>query len=50
MVTNNGATTASFTAQAQTISSSFFVFDGGPYAAAVHSNGARSGRQHCIRG
>ena len=42
-VTNNGATTASFTAQAQTISPSFFVFAGGPYIAATHVSGAYLG-------
>ncbi len=38
-VTNNGTLTASFTAQAQPLSPSFFVFNGGPYIAAVHANG-----------
>jgi uncharacterized protein (TIGR03437 family) len=37
VVTNGGTATAAFTAQAQTISPSFFVFNGGPYVAAVHS-------------
>jgi uncharacterized protein (TIGR03437 family) len=37
VVTNNGAATASFTAQVQSISPSFFVFGGGPYVAARHS-------------
>jgi uncharacterized protein (TIGR03437 family) len=39
VVTNNGAATAAFTAQAQALSPSFFVFGGGPYVAAVHTNG-----------
>lgn len=39
LVTNNGAATASFTVQAQTLSPSFFVFGGGPYVAATHVNG-----------
>jgi uncharacterized protein (TIGR03437 family) len=39
VVTNNGAATAAFTAQAQPLSPSFFVFNGGPYVAATHVNG-----------
>lgn len=39
MVTNNGSPTASFTAQTQPLSPSFFVFNGGPYVAATHVNG-----------
>ena len=42
-VTNNGTASASFTAQAQAFSPSFFVFNGGPYVAAVHSNGSLIG-------
>jgi uncharacterized protein (TIGR03437 family) len=42
-VTYNGATSAAFTAQAQSISPSFFVFNGGPYVAATHSNGSLIG-------
>jgi len=42
-VTNNGATAAAFTAQAQALSPSFFVFNGGPYVAAVHLNGGLIG-------
>jgi uncharacterized protein (TIGR03437 family) len=42
-VTNNTATSASFTAQAQSLSPSFFVFNGGPYVAATHVNGAYLG-------
>ncbi len=38
-VTNNGAMSATFTAQAQAESPSFFVFNGGPYITAVHLNG-----------
>ena len=38
-VTSNGITVASFTAQAQTTSPSFFVFNGGPYVAAAHVGG-----------
>ena len=41
-VTNNGQT-AAFIAQAQSISPSFFVFNGGPYVAATHANGAYIG-------
>jgi len=35
-VINNGAASATFTAQAQTVSESFFVFNGGPYIVAEH--------------
>ncbi len=43
VVTNNGAVSASFTAQAQSISPSFFVFNGGPYVAAEHLGGSLIG-------
>ena len=43
LVTNNAAASASFTAQAQTVSPSFFVFNGGPYVAATHANGTYLG-------
>ena len=43
VVTNNGAAGASFTAQAQTLSPSFFVFNGGPYVAATHADGTLLG-------
>jgi uncharacterized protein (TIGR03437 family) len=42
-VNNNGALSASFTAQAQAISPSFFVLNGGPYSAATHVGGALIG-------
>jgi uncharacterized protein (TIGR03437 family) len=42
-VNNNGVTSASFTAQAQTTSESFFVFNGGPYVVATHLNGTLIG-------
>ncbi len=42
-VSNNGTPTASFTAQAQSLSPSFFVFNGGPYVAATHVGGAYLG-------
>ena len=38
-VTYNGITSAAFPAQAQSLSPSFFVFNGGPYVAATHPNG-----------
>jgi uncharacterized protein (TIGR03437 family) len=41
-VTNNGKATPSFTAQAQALSPSFFVFNGG-YVAATHANGSLLG-------
>ena len=43
VVTNNGAASAAFTAQAQARSPSFFVFNGGPYIAAVHADGTLIG-------
>ncbi len=43
VVTNNGTATAAFSAQAQPISPSFFVFNGGPYVAAEHVNGTLIG-------
>jgi len=43
LVTNNGATSASLTAQAHATSPSFFVFNGGPYVAATHINGSLIG-------
>ena len=43
VVTNNGTPTASFTAQSQALSPSFFVFNGGPYVAATHVNGSYLG-------
>jgi uncharacterized protein (TIGR03437 family) len=42
-VTNGGTAAAAFTAQAQSISPSLFIFNGGPYVAAVHSNGSLIG-------
>src|ERR1039458_9759640 len=39
----DGATSASFTAQAQATSPSFFVFNDGPYVAATHINGSLIG-------
>jgi uncharacterized protein (TIGR03437 family) len=42
-VTTNGQTTASFTAQAQALSPSFFVFTGGRYVAATHADGSYLG-------
>jgi uncharacterized protein (TIGR03437 family) len=43
IVLTNGATSASLTAQAQALSPSFFVFNGGPYVAATHANGTLLG-------
>jgi uncharacterized protein (TIGR03437 family) len=40
---NNGAVTDSFTAQAQSLLPSFFVFNGSLYVAAVHANGTLLG-------
>jgi len=43
VLTNGGVATDTFAAQAQSISPSFFTFGGGPYIAAVHTNGAYIG-------
>jgi uncharacterized protein (TIGR03437 family) len=43
VVTNGATASAAFTAQAQPISPSFFVFSGGPYVAAEHANGSLIG-------
>jgi uncharacterized protein (TIGR03437 family) len=43
VVNNNGASSVSFTAQAQALSPSFFVFGGGPYVAATHADGSLLG-------
>jgi len=43
IVTNSGAVSATFTAQARPVSPSFFVFNGGPYIAAVHVKGGLVG-------
>jgi uncharacterized protein (TIGR03437 family) len=43
VVTNNGASSAGFTAQAQSLSPSFFIFNGGPYVTATHANGSLIG-------
>lgn len=42
-LTNGGVASAAFTVQAQPLSPSFFVFNGGPYVAAVHLNGGLIG-------
>ncbi len=39
VVTNQGTASAPFAATAQSYSASFFVFNGGPYVAAIHTNG-----------
>jgi len=49
-VTNNGTPTAPFTAQAQPLSPSFFVFNGGPYVAGTHLNGSYLGPATLYRG
>ena len=43
VATNNGTAGSSFTAQAQSLSPSFFVFNGVPYVAASHVNGSYLG-------
>jgi uncharacterized protein (TIGR03437 family) len=43
VVTNGGTASAAFAAQAHESSPSFFVFNGGPYVAAVHANGSLIG-------
>ncbi|HWD00086.1 MAG TPA: SBBP repeat-containing protein [Candidatus Sulfopaludibacter sp.] len=42
-VTNNGVAGAAFTVTAQTVSPSYFVFNGGPYIAATHADGSYIG-------
>ncbi len=42
-VTNKGAVSAPFTAQAMAQSPSFFMFNGGPYVAATHGDGSLLG-------
>jgi uncharacterized protein (TIGR03437 family) len=42
-VTYNGVTSAAFSAPTQSLSPSFFVFNGGPYVAATHLNGSLIG-------
>ena len=43
VVTSNAASSAPYLAQTQPESPSFFVFNGGPYIAAVHANGSLIG-------
>jgi len=43
VVNNNGAAAAAFTAQAKSVSPSWFLFNGGPHVAAEHSNGSLIG-------
>jgi uncharacterized protein (TIGR03437 family) len=43
VVTNSGTAGLAFTAQAQSLSPSFFVFNGGPYVAATHMDGTYLG-------
>jgi uncharacterized protein (TIGR03437 family) len=43
VLSNNGAASAAYSAQAQPLSPSFFVFNGGPYVAATHANGSLLG-------
>ena len=43
VVSNNGIVSSSFTTQAEALSPSFFVFNGGPYLAATHVGGALIG-------
>ena len=50
VVTNNGVATAAFTAQAASISPSWFVFNGGPYVAAEHLNGSLIGPERLYLG
>ena len=43
VVTNQGAQSSAFTATAEQYSTSFFVFNGGPYVVATHADGAMIG-------
>jgi uncharacterized protein (TIGR03437 family) len=49
-VTNNGVPRAAFNARAQSLSPSFFVFNGGPYVAATHANASCLGPTNLYRG
>ena len=42
-ITNGAGTSASFTAQSQAVSPSYFIFGGGPYVAATHADGTLIG-------
>jgi len=42
-VSNNGVSSPAFTVQAKPLAPSFFVFNGGPYAAATHADGSLIG-------
>jgi uncharacterized protein (TIGR03437 family) len=50
VATNNGTAGPAFTAEAQSASPSFFVFNGGPYVAATHLNGTYLGPQSLYAG
>ena len=50
VVTNNGVVSAAYVAQTQPVSPSFFVFNGGPYLAAVHGLGGLIGPPNLIPG
>jgi uncharacterized protein (TIGR03437 family) len=43
VVTNQGAATTAFPATAQQLSTSFFIFNGGPYVVATHLDGSLIG-------
>jgi len=43
VVTNDGTTSSAYNAHAQTLSPSFFVFNGGPYVTATHVDGSLLG-------
>lgn len=43
VITNNGVSSAGFTARGQPLSPSLFIFGGGPYVAATHANGSLIG-------
>ena len=49
-ITSNAMTSAGFAAKAQALSPSFFVFNGGPYVAAVHPNGGLVGPNNLYPG
>jgi uncharacterized protein (TIGR03437 family) len=50
VVTNNGVVGATYIVQVQPISPSFFVFNGGPYLAAVHALGGLIGPPNLLPG
>ena len=49
-LTNNGVPSQTFSAPSQSVSPSFFLFNGGPYAAVTHADGSYLGPPNLIAG